>query len=236
MDKGTYWLLTDSRGQTVAGASVWCRWGRGVTHTVWPAAIAGYCTESVHLPYLLDPLYERYGAGARIWLSEIGEAQHVDNARASSHTWTTLVERERPEWVGGAAEMRVRLRFGLLASAAALSNAEFRAHLGSMSLADLPKAAMILARLHAETRRRGSEPRAVCMAAMAVHAAASYSAGRRDLIDLALRHYPLYAWYAAMAAACACVNLTALADEAVKRETRTAGPVRRPVLETVSSS
>ena len=89
MDKATCWLLTDSLGE---GVSNW-RWGRGVTHTLWPAAICGYCTESAHLPYLLDPLYERYGPGAKLWLSEIGQPRHEDSVRVSSNTWTRISQR-----------------------------------------------------------------------------------------------------------------------------------------------
>jgi hypothetical protein len=40
---------------------------------------------------------------------------------------------------------------------------------------------------------------------------------------LALRQYPHYAWSAGMAATCACVDLSALADEAVRRESESMG-------------
>ena len=218
MDKNACWLLTDSLGLTPIGVSDWRQWGRGVTHTLWPTAISGYCTESAHLPYLLDPLYERYGPGARLWLSELGDAHHQEPVRVSSNTWTTLMEWERPDWVGGPADARVRLRFALLAAAAGHSVPEVRSQLRSIALDDTARAAKVVEHISTDGRRHGRVPQATCMAAMAVHSAASLTEGHPHPVDLAARHYPAFAWYAGMAAACACASLAPLADEAVRRE------------------
>jgi hypothetical protein len=234
MDKGTCWLLTDSLGQTPISASNWRRWGRGFTHTVWPASISGYCTESVHLPYLLDPLYERYGPSAKLWLSEAGEPCHLDPVRVSANTWTTLVEWERPDWAGGPADLRVRLRFALLAAAASHPAPEVRGRLRGLPLNDLGRSAEIVERLCTEDRCHGRVPQSTCMAAMAIHSAASLKGGHPHPVDLAARHYPVCAWYAGMAAACAGADLVDLADAAVQRE---ASPTaRRFVAEAVVAS
>jgi hypothetical protein len=64
----------------------------------------------------------------------------------------------------------------------------------------------------------GSAPLALCQAAMAVRMAARRESGEPDLVDIPARQYPMHAWYAAMAATCACTDLSGLADAAVRQE------------------
>jgi hypothetical protein len=220
MDTSPFWLLTDAMGQTTLGGASWLRWGRSVTHTVWAGSIAGYCCDSVHLPCLMDPVYERYGATARLWLSEVHDVRAADPVRVASHSWTVLDEWERPTWVDGPLAMKVRLRFGLLAAAAAHPNPETAARIRTTSLREICVAGSQMERVCAESRRHGRVPQATCLAAMAVRSAAALKGGTPELADLVSRHYPVYAWYAAMAAACACVDLSELADEAVRWETQ----------------
>jgi hypothetical protein len=61
-------------------------------------------------------------------------------------------------------------------------------------------------------------PQAVCLAAMAVRSAASLAGGEPNPMDLVARRYPVHAWYAAMAANCACVPLSDFAERAVRWE------------------
>jgi hypothetical protein len=186
------------------------------------AAISGYVTESVHLPYLLDPMHERYGPKARLWLSEVVEPRFGDGVRVASNVWTTLDEWSRPAWVGGTADMRVRLRFALLAAASACAGREAGARIRTLSLRDIPMAAVAVERICAGARRADSLPQAVSLAGMAVRSAAAQLAGAPPLMDLVTREYPVYAWYAAMTAACACTGMEEIADEAVRCEYRSA--------------
>jgi hypothetical protein len=216
MDHNACWLLTDAFGETSTGGAARFWWGRGVNHTVWTSAIRGYHTDSVDVPYLLDPVFERLGPGARVWLSEAGDP-HVEGAvRVASSTWTTLDEWRRPEWVGSTAETRIRLRFALLAAGAAQPDPETTARLRTMSLADLPLAARRLEEMCVDGCSRA--PQAVVQATMAVRAAAHAEGSAAGTLDLVARRYPTYAWYAALAAECACADLTTAAEDAVRLE------------------
>ena len=182
----------------------------------WTVAIRGYHTDSADLPYLLDPMFERLGSGARLWLSEVGQPHFEDAIRVASNEWTAVEEWRRPAWVGGPAEVRVRLRFALIAAAHACPDPVEAAHLRTISLADLAKAAARLEHLD------GGAPHAVALAAMAVRSAAPAAGSVAGVMDLVSRRYPIYAWYAAMAAACAATDLTAAAEAAVHCESRRA--------------
>ena len=218
MDTQPCWILTDRLGQTPTGGALWIRWARGVTHTIWPAHMAGYGCNSVHLPYLLDPLYERYGIGARLWLVEASDPKcFVGAVRFTANVWTALEEWERPTWVGTKADMRVRLRFALVAAASPGTKAA--ESLRGLSLEDIPAAARLVEQVCAD-RRHGPIPQSTSLAAMAVRSAAAFVHGTPQPMDIIARDYRLYAWYAAMAATCAGADLSALADEAVLREGR----------------
>jgi hypothetical protein len=221
------WLLTDALGQTPLKGATWLRWGRGVTHTVWTCAIRGYHSDSVHLPYLMDPMFERYGRRARLWLSDVGDPHNEDSVRLSSHRWTTLDEWERPLWVDSEWESRVRLRFALLAAAAAHADPTMGLRLRMVSLRDLVPAARQVEQICLDSRREGRTPQTTSLAAMALRSTLAVPHTAAHAMDLVSRHYPVHAWYAAMAAACACVNLSDLADAAVRCECRGAAvPVR----------
>jgi hypothetical protein len=232
METSPFWLLTDSLGQTPVGGSTWLRWGRGVSHIVWNAVIHGYRTDSVHLPYLMDPMFERHGAGARLWLAEAGEPSFEDSLRVAAHSWTAMDEWNRPVWVDSKADRRVRLRFALLAAGAVHPSPSLGARLRTMSLEDPPAAVAQIERICADSRRLGRLPQAVCLAAMAVRAAWPEPDSFAHTMDVVSRHYPVYAWYAAMAAATACTNLQETAEEAVRWECRRAG-IAAPVAEAV---
>jgi hypothetical protein len=220
-------LLTDSLGQTVVGSTAWLRWGRGVSHTIWTGTVRGYHADSIHLPYLLDPMFERYGPGARVWLSEVGAPAYEDSVRISSHSWTALDEWQRPEWVDRQADVRVRLRFALLAAGASQPGTELAARLRTLSLRDLTAAAHQVDQICSDSRRGGRLPQATCLAAMAVRSADPSASHVARTMDLVSRHYPVYSWYAAMAAACASADLAETADAAVRWECRSVPqPVR----------
>jgi hypothetical protein len=212
------WLLTDSLGQSSAGTVRWLRWNRGVTHTVRSRDIAGYATESVNLVYLLDPLYERYGPRGRVWLSKVVDARYQDSVRVSSHTWTTLGEWVRPAWVGREADLRVRLRFALLTASAVHPHGERAVFLRTVPLHNLEEAVRQVEEVCRDACREGAMSQSTSLAAMAVRSAAAFRRGEGHSLDLALRQYSAHAWFGAMAAACACVHLPILADEAVRRE------------------
>ncbi|MCX5653269.1 MAG: hypothetical protein NTY65_01255 [Planctomycetota bacterium] len=218
MESTFCWLLTDALGQSRIDTGRWLRWSPGETHAFWWACITGYCCDSRHLPYLLDPLYERHGHGARLWLSDVGDMRHVDPVRIESRLWTTLHECARPAWVAGDADARVRLRFALLAVSAAQAKSGLTNVLSAVSLHNLPDAAARIDMACAAGRRSGPLPQSTCLAATAVRSAAALATDEPTATGIALRQYPLYAWSAGMAAACACVGLSALADEAVRRE------------------
>ena len=218
MDGTPCWLLTDETGRTVLGRSAAFRWGRGVTCSARMPAISGYACDSIHLPYLLDPLHDRYGVTARVWLSEVADPRYQDCNRVSGALWTTRAEFRRPGWVGGEADARVRLRMALLAAADSHPHAEIRAHLRSLSLEDLAEAADRIERICEDSGRTGFVPQAVCQAGMAVRWAERREAGGGWLLDMPARKYPMSAWYAALAAACACTDLSTYADMAVSRE------------------
>jgi hypothetical protein len=224
MDASPCWLLTDRLAQTAAGGSLWLRWGRGIHHTVWTTPIRGYHTRSVHLPYLLDPMFERYGPGARLWLAEAGDPAFEDAVRMASHHWTTREEWPQPKWVGGEADVRVRLRFALRAAGAGHPAASVADRLMTLSLEDLPSAAHQVEFACAEGRRLGRLPHALCLAAMAVRSAVPDTGDGVRTMDLVSRHYPVYAWYAAMAGACSAADLSATAEAAVRGEVRLAVP------------
>jgi hypothetical protein len=234
MESTFCWLLTDTLGQSCVGTGRWLRWGPGQTHSLWWAGISGYCCDSRHLPYLLDPLYERHGPGARLWLSEAGGMRHADAVRIESRLWTTLHECTRPAWVGSDADARVRLRYALLAAGEAQPKSGLTNVLSAVSLHDLPDAAARIDKACAAARRGAPLPQSTCLATTAVRSAAALATDESTAAGLALRQYPLYAWSAGMAAACACVDLSALADEAVRREAGSAGmPARAPEVVTV---
>jgi hypothetical protein len=223
MESNFCWLLTDALGQSCVGTGRWLRWGPGQTHSIWWAGISGYCCDSRHLPYLLDPLYERHGAGARQWLSDVGDLRHIDAVRIESRLWTTLHECARPPWVDSNADARVRLRFALLAASAAQAKSGLTNVLSAVSLHNLQDAAARIDQACASARSRGPLPQSICLAATAVRSAATLATDESEAEGFALRQYPLYAWSAGMAAACACVDLSAVADEAVRRESGSAG-------------
>ncbi|MCX5653895.1 MAG: hypothetical protein NTY65_04505 [Planctomycetota bacterium] len=234
MESTFCWLLTDALGQSRLDAGRWLRWSPGETHAFWWTSVAGYCCDSRHLPYLLDPLYERHGPGARLWLSDVGDLRHVDPVRIESRLWTTLHECARPAWVGSDADASVRLRFALLAASAAQPKSGLTNVLSAVSLHDLQDAAARIDKACAAARSRGPLPQSTCLAATAVRSAATLATDEPTLAGLALRQYPLYAWSAGMAAACACVDLSALADDAVRRESGIAGaPARAAEVVTV---
>ena len=210
--------MTDGLGQTATERAVWLRWGPGVTRADWRRVIVGYSAESPHVPYLLDPIYERYGMRSRLWFSEAGDCRDLDPNRMAASVWTTHEEWGRPAWVHSGADVRVRLRFALLAAATAVSDTATRGSLRTLSLEDLDTAAGRMERIVSDCRLRGQVPQTVCLAAVAVRSAAAVAAGRPALLDLVARHYSVAAWYAAMAAACACVPLSEIADEAVRQE------------------
>ncbi len=225
MNENPCWLLTDPLGETCADGGARLRWGRGINHGVRTSAIHGYRTDSVHLPYLLDPVFERYGPRARLWLSDIGEPCFEDTVRVASRTWTTLDEWRWPEWVESPAEVRVRLRFALLAVGGTHPSPKAGARLRTLSLANLPAAARRLEEIGAGGLQ------AVSLAAMAVRSAAPAEGSAARLMDMVSKRYPVYAWYSAMAAMCACTDLTAAAEAAVRLEYRRAArPVAEPVL------
>ena len=218
MDATPCWLLTDEQGRMALGRSSMLRWDRGVTFTGRGQVISGYACDSVHLPYLLDPLYDRYGPAARIWLSEVAAPRYSDSNRVSSPIWTALAEFKRPGWVGGEQDARVRLRLALLASADAHPDPGIRGRLRTLGLDDLHEAAERIEGICSDGREAGVVPQAVCLAAMAVRSAAGRETGDRWLVDVPMRRYPIHAWYAATAAACACIDLAPLAEMAVSRE------------------
>jgi hypothetical protein len=193
MKSRPYWLLTDLLGQTPVGDATWLRWGRCVRHVVNTSVVHGYCTESAELPYLLDPVFERCGRGARLWLSEADEPCFTDPVRVASHSWTTVDEWRRPEWVESPAEARVRLRLALLAVGDTHPNPKVRADLRTLPLADLSEAARHMEKISTG----GQAPLAVSLATMAVRAAPAEGIATH-LVDMASTHYPIYAWYAAM--------------------------------------
>jgi len=215
------WILTDRLGQTPTGGASWIRWTRGATHTIWPASMGGYACDSVHLPFLLDPLYERYGNGARLWRSEASDPKFEDSVRLVASVWTTLEEWERPAWVGTDRDMRVRLRFAILAAAGTHPSAEVAERLRGLSLEDIPAAARLVEQVCAD-RRHGPIPQSTSLAAMAIRSAAALVQGTLQPMDLIARNFRLYAWYAAMAATCSGADLQKAADEAVRREGRKA--------------
>lgn len=198
-----------------------------MTHMHLTAPIAGYACDSVHLPYVLDPLHDRYGPRARLWLAEVFDPELRGPNRVVANAWTSLDEWERPAWVGSEADRRVRLRLALMAAAEAHPTATMRGRLRGLDVSDLSYAAAGVERICEDARREGLVPQAICLAAMAVRAAARVEAGHPRLVDRASRHYGLDAWYAALAAVCACVNLSGFADAAVEREV---GGVRRQAL------
>jgi hypothetical protein len=223
MESTFCWLLTDAMGQSRVDTGRWLRWSPGETHAFWWACITGYCCDSRHLPYLLDPLYERHGPGARLWLSDVGDLRHIDAVRIESRLWTTLHECARPAWVASDAAARVRLRFALLAASAAQAKSGLTNVLSAVSLHNLPDAAARIDHACASARSRGPLPQSTCLAATAVRSAATLAADKSEAVGLALRQYPLHAWSAGMAAASACVDLSAMADDAVRRECGSAG-------------
>jgi len=213
------WLLTDPSGASLIEGRMWRRWGRSVTHREAGPVIAGYACDSPHLPYLLDPIHDRLGVTARLWLAEVPAPLHLDPNRIRGAAWTTWDEWERPAWVAGVADVRVRLRLALMASAEAHPHPSFRARLRNLPVADLKTAAVRLEKICADAAALiGRAPQAICLAAMAVRLAARRESGEPDLADIPARKYPLHAWYAAMAAACACTDLSPLADAAVRQE------------------
>jgi hypothetical protein len=227
MSASPCWLLTDALGQTPLKGATWLRWGHGVTHAVWTNSIRGYHTDSVHLPYLMDPMFERYGRRARLWLSEVGDPHSEDAVRIASHSWTTVDEWERPLWVDSEFEARVRLRFALMAAAAAHSDPVVGARLRTVSLKDLVSASWQVEQICTDSRGAGRMSQTTSLAAMALRSVQAAPHTAAYMMDLVSRHYPVHAWYAAMAAACACVNLSDLADAAVRWEYRgAAAPVR----------
>lgn len=232
MDAVPCWLLTDEWGETSLGDGLRCGWGRGITHSNAADPVVGYVCDSAHLPLLLDPLYERHGTSTRLWLSEVTHPCYQDPHRVADHTWTTLDEWPRPQWVGSELDGRIRLRLALLAAARGVSASSLRLRLRSLSLDDLGEAAWKVEQMTQAVR--GSVPQALSMAAMALHDAARLAIGRPGLEDRVARRYPLYAWYAAMAASCACIDLSALADEAVRMEWDPATARRSAGLVTVS--
>jgi len=234
MESTFCWLLTDALGQSCVRTGRWLRWSTGETHAFWLTSVTGYYCDSRHLPYLLDPLYERHGPGARLWLSEVGDMRHVDAVRIESRLWTTLHECARPAWVGSDADARVRLRFALLAASVAQPKSGLTNVLSAVSLHDLQDAAARSDRACAAARRGAPLPQSTCLAASAVRSAATLAADESAAAGLALRQYPLYAWSAGMAAVCACVDLSPLADEAVRRESGSIGtPAWAPEVVTV---
>ncbi|MCX5684551.1 MAG: hypothetical protein NT049_12805 [Planctomycetota bacterium] len=218
MESSPCWILTDALGQTPAKGISWFKWGRGVTHAVWGQGLAGYATDSIHLPYLLDPLYERYGSQAKLWLSEVPEPKYTDSVRVTSNTWTTLEEWQRPAWLAAEAEVRVRLRFAILAAAIAHPREEATMCLRAISLRSIHTATRQAEQICAESREDGSVPQCLCLMAMALRSAAALVSGESHPMDLITRHSPLYTWYAAMAAVSAGTDLSSLADEAVRWE------------------
>jgi hypothetical protein len=215
MDARTYWLLTDRNGW-MTGRGTGLTWKAGVTHTMAESGpIAGYCCTSPHVPFLMDPFFEGYGRRARLWRSQAEGAKHQKLYRVQAMQWTASEEHPRPEWVGSAADLRVRLRFALGVASSLVRDADVRSALKSLALEDLGEAATLADRL----RLNGGLSLAVRSAVRAVESAAKW--GQEDTLgpDGTDRGYPLFTWYAAATAASACVALSAAAEEAVRRET-----------------
>jgi len=220
------WLLTDYAGGSLLAGHAWRQWGRGVTHTEPGAAIVGYSADSPHLPYLLDPIHDRIGSAGRLWLSEVPSPQHLDSNRVQAATWTTWDEWEKPSWVGGDLDVRVRLRLALMAAAELHTVPAARLRVRNLPLVDLGAAAIRMEKVCSDAADlMGRVPQAISMAAQAVRLAAWRELGKPAVEDQPARRYPLHAWYAAMAAACACEDLSHLADAAVYQECRQAMPM-----------
>ena len=218
MDATACWLLTDEEGRTLLGRSCSFCWNRGVTFSARGQVISGYASGTLHLPYLLDPMYERYGPKARVWLSEVVAPQYCGSNRVESAMWTALAELKRPAWVGAPQDVRVRLRLALLASADAHPDPEIRGRLRTLRLDELQDAAEHIGRVCSDSREGGMVPLTLAQTAMAVRAAARHESGDRWPVDVPARRYPIHAWYAAMAAACACIDLSGFAEMAVDQE------------------
>ena len=218
MNTMPFWLLTTPRGQSGATPAAGSWWGRGVTHIHLASEIAGYCSDNASLPYLIDPLYERYGPSGRLWFSAVDSPRYREPNRVVSHAWTTLEEWPRPAWVGGPADRRTRLRFALLAAADTHPDVSIRARMRTLSLENLEEAGRQMSDICHDCRRHGLVPQAMCLAAMGIRAAARLEAGHPDPEDRPAQRYTLDAWYAATAAATTCVCLSHFAEEAVRRE------------------
>lgn len=216
--KLTDWLAcTDEKeGETL-------RWGRGTPHdTMGNGSIGGYLCRSAHLPYLMDPFHERYGVKARLWRSEAADPHRAGRVRVRATRWTTREEVDRPSWVGSSADLRVRLRFGLLACLRSTPPSQDRALLEEVRLGDLNAAAERLAPLG--TRRFADLSPPLAWVFRAVLSAALADGGRRGPIQTVGRLYPCAAWWVASAADQAGGDLDATADEAVRREAAPGAP------------
>ncbi len=214
-----YWLLTDGEGRTGDGLGGARTWGRWVTH-VAPAGelLCGYAGAGLDVPYLLDPLHDRFGPRARIWSSDALHVHRTSWHRVGSTHWTTMAEEARPSWMGSEADTRVRLRFALLAAASAVPRRAQGAALAGLQLENLALAAAEAEAFCETCQQYGLLPQAVWAAAKAIRCAASPGSGIGRLTNLVAAPYGLMAWYAAMAGESAGTALDEAAERAVAME------------------
>ena len=221
-----FWLLTDDRGRPSRVAPGGDPWNPvpGPPSGDGRPLIGGYAGESPHLAYLLDPLYDRHGPGARLWRGKVADPNPVGPNRIAAATWTRLVEARGPAWLGRPVEVPVRLRFCLLATARVLGTAGGGDALGSLDLGDLRRATREVEKVDRACRKQGLFPQATWLALKAFRRAPLSPEGEAMRPSRLAMPYPLYAWFAALAASAACLELDPLADEAVRLEAPT-GPL-----------
>lgn len=173
----------------------------------------GYLCRSVHLPYLLDPLYERHGPWSRLWRVEARDVRLEGGYRVRVTEGRLRRRVPHPKWVGGPDDVRVRLRFAVLAAAETEPDEALRGRLRALELDDLLRAAETI---EATLRGRGRDvSQSLWLAAKAVRTVARGDA--LDLDEMLSPPYAAYAWQAAMAVAVSSADLDSLAARAVSR-------------------
>lgn len=228
MTECTLYLLTDPWGCT--GSPRQLTWSPFIAHTAEPTEpIAAYRADNPHVPYLLDPVYDRYGKKARPWGVDAAWQRSTGLHRVTALEATTREELPRPAWVGTEADARVRVRFALLAARLTVPFAEARRKLSDLSLEGAGTALEELEELGRDCHNNGLVPQAFWMAIKAVRAYFADNAGG-NLVDMVVAPYDVTAFYAAMAGTWAAVELDDVAAEAVALEfgvETAARPVKR---------
>jgi hypothetical protein len=214
-----YWMLTDWLAFTGMPGKRQLRWGLRCRHGgLGVRSVRGYACRTVHLPYLLDPLYERYGVHSRLWLCEAAAPNPVERCRVTAREWTVVKEVERPAWVGRDADLRVRLRFALLAAATSTERKDLQRLLDFASFNSLDE---VVPWIRALQGFPAAGRRPCCPVSMASHAVLSVAMSLHSgagPVQAVGNLYPEFAWYAARAAAAVDADLDELADAAVCRE------------------